>query len=75
MSQKTQACKDYLDKIEVYDISNFLLKKYNTKYVNDNCLINRSTNFSKNLIYKAPFVSLIYLILIFVNSMKLRFDN
>lgn len=75
MSQKTQVCKDYLDKIEVYDISNFLLKKYNTKYVSDNCVINRSTNFSKNLIYKAPFVSLIYLILIFVNSMKLRFDN
>ncbi len=57
------------------EISDFMLKKYEVVKNGQFCEANKSHVFANNLISRAPYINLIYLLSALVLSIKLRSDN
>lgn len=74
INQENEICLRYLENIKSKDISSFMLNKYKVVST-DECKVSRSQFFSNNLYKKAPYMNFVYLLIILIWPLRLRFND
>jgi len=74
IDQEREICLTYVENAKSNDISSFMLNKYKVNNV-DRCEISKSYIFSINLLKKAPYINLIYFLIVLTWSSRLWFND